>query len=66
LRLEGKKDGYDQVKKLSRGMKMDKDIYLKAVEDLIENEDYKEILKGLTPKKYLGIANKLAEQDDEI
>ena len=52
LRLEGKKDGYDQVKKLSRGMKMDKDIYLKAVEDLIENEDYKEILKGLTPKEY--------------
>ena len=47
-------------------MKMDKDIYLKAVEELIENEDYKEILKGLTPKKYLGIANKLAEQDDEI
>ena len=45
-------------------MKMDKDIYLKAVEDLIENEDYKEILKGLTPKEYIGIANKLAEQDD--
>ena len=66
LRLEGKKDGYDQVKKLSRGMKMDKDIYLKAVEELIENEDYKEILKGLTPKEYLGIASELAEKDDEI
>jgi len=66
LRLEGKKDGYDQVKKLSRGMKMDKDIYLKAVEELIENEDYKKILIRLTPKKYLGIASKLAEKDDEI
>ena len=66
LRLEGKKDGYNQVKKLSRGMKMDKDMYLKAVEDLIENEDYKEILKGLTPKEYLGIASQLAEKDDEI
>ena len=66
LRLEGKKDGYDQVKKLSRGMKMDKDIYLKAVEDLIENEDYKEILKRLTPREYLGIASELAEKDDEI
>jgi len=66
LRLEGKKDGYDQVKKLSRGMKMDKDMYLKAVEDLIENEDYKEILKRLTPKEYLGIASQLAEKDDEI
>ena len=66
LRLEGKKDGYDQVKKLSRGMKMDKDTYLKAVEELIENEDYKEILKGLNPKEYLGIASELAEKDDEI
>ncbi len=66
LRLEGKKDGYNQVKKLSRGMKMDKDMYLKAVEDLIENEDYKEILKGLTPKEYLGIASQLAEKNDEI
>ena len=47
-------------------MKMDKDMYLKAVEDLIENEDYKEILKRLTPKEYLGIASQLAEKDDEI
>ena len=66
MRLEGKKDGYDQVKKISRGMKMDKHIYLKAVEDLIENEDYKEILKRLTPREYLGIASELAEKDDEI
>ena len=66
MRLEGKKDGYDQVKKLSRGMKMDKDIYLKAVDDLIQNENYKKILKELTPKEYLGIASKLAEKDDEI
>ena len=66
LRLEGKKDGYDQVKLLSRGMKMDKDIYLKAVEELLDNEEHKKILRALTPEEYLGIASELANKDDEI
>ena len=66
LRLEGKKDGYDQVKLLSRGIKMDKDLYLKAVEELLEREEHKKILRALTPEEYLGIANKLANKDDEI
>tara|TARA_S200000501_G_scaffold306363_1_gene295026 strand:- start:1495 stop:2838 length:1344 start_codon:yes stop_codon:yes gene_type:complete len=61
LRLEGKKDGYDQVKHLSRGQKMDKEMYLKAVEELIENSEYKKILMDLTPSKYIGLAAKLAE-----
>mgnify|MGYP001317250473 FL=1 len=61
LRLEGKKDGYDQVKLLSRGQKMDKEMYLKAVEELIENSEYKKILMDLTPSKYIGLAAKLAE-----
>ena len=61
LRLEGKKDGYDQVKHLSRGKKMDKEMYLKAVEELIESDEYKKILIGLTPSKYIGLAAKLAE-----
>ena len=61
LRLEGKKDGYDQVKHLSRGQKMDKEMYLKAVEELIENREYKKILMDLTPSKYIGLAAKLAE-----
>jgi adenylosuccinate lyase len=61
LRLEGKKDGYDQVKLLSRGQKMDKEMYLKAVEVLIENSEYKKILMDLTPSKYIGLAAKLAE-----
>ena len=66
LRLEGKKDGYDQVKSLSRGMKMDKDIYLKAVEKLIDNEEHKKILRSLTPEKYKGLASELAKKEDEI
>ena len=61
LRLEGKTDGYDQVKHLSRGKKMDKEMYLKAVEELIESEEYKKILMDLTPSKYIGLASKLAE-----
>ena len=61
LRLEGKKDGYDQVKHLSRGQKMDKEMYLKAVEELIDNNEYKRILVDLTPSKYIGLAAKLAE-----
>ena len=66
LRLEGKKDGYDEVKSLSRGKKMDKDIYLKAVEELLDNEEHKKILRALTPGEYLGIASELAKKDDEI
>ena len=66
LRLEGKKDGYDQVKLLSRGIKMDKDIYLKAVEELLDKEEHKKILRALTPEEYLGIASELANKDDEI
>ena len=66
LRLEGKKDGYDQVKSLSRGMKMDKDIYLKAVEELLDNEEHKKILRSLTPEKYKGLASALAKKEDEI
>ena len=66
LRLEGKKDGYDEVKSLSRGKKMDKDIYLKAVEELLDNEEHKKILRALTPGGYLGIASELAKKDDEI
>ena len=61
LRLEGKVDGYESVKKLSRGQKMDKSIYLKAVDKLIENEDHKTLLNNLTPSEYVGMASKLAK-----
>ena len=62
LRLEGKVDGYESVKKLSRGQKMDKSIYLKAVDKLIENEDHKALLNNLTPSEYVGMASKLAKE----
>ena len=63
LRLEGMKDGYDRVKELSRGQKMDKDTYLKAVDSLVKSEEHKEILKQLTPETYVGIAADLAEEE---
>ena len=63
LRLEGMKDGYDKVKELSRGQKMDKDTYLKAVDSLVKSEEHKEILKQLTPQTYVGIASDLAKEE---
>jgi adenylosuccinate lyase len=63
LRLEGMKDGYDKVKELSRGQRMDKNSYLKAVDSLVKSEDHKKVLKELTPETYIGIASDLAEEE---
>ena len=63
LRLEGMKDGYDKVKELSRGQRMDKDTYLNAVDSLIKSEDHKKVLKELTPETYIGIASDLAKEE---
>ena len=60
--VEGK-DGYDKVKELSRGQKIDKDTYLKAVDSLVKSEEHKEILKQLTPQTYVGIASDLAKEE---
>ena len=63
LRLEGKKDGYDQVKLLSRGQKMNKELYLEAVNSLIHNDEFKSILLNLTPATYLGLATELSKEE---
>jgi len=63
LRLEGKKDGYDQVKLLSRGQKMNKELYLEAVNSLVDNEEFKSILLNLTPATYLGLATELSQEE---
>ena len=65
LRLEGKKDGYDQVKLLSRGQKMNKELYLKAVNSLVDNDEFKSILLNLTPATYLGLATELSKEEQE-
>ena len=63
LRLEGKKDGYDQVKLLSRGQKMNKELYLEAVNSLVHNDEFKSILLNLTPASYLGLATELSKEE---
>ena len=63
LRLEGKKDGYDQVKLLSRGQKMNKELYLEAVNSLVNNDEFKSILLNLTPATYLGLATELSKEE---
>lgn len=63
LRLEGKKDGYDQVKLLSRGQKMNKELYLEAVNSLVNNDEFKSILLNLTPASYLGLATELSKEE---
>ena len=65
LRLEGKKDGYDQVKLLSRGQKMNKELYLEAVNNLVDNDEFKSILLNLTPATYLGLATELSKEEQE-
>ena len=63
LRLEGKKDGYDHVKLLSRGQKMNKELYLEAVNSLVDNDEFKSILLNLTPATYLGLATELSKEE---
>ncbi len=63
LRLEGKKDGYDQVKLLSRGQKMNKELYLETVNSLVDNDEFKSILLNLTPASYLGLATELSKEE---
>jgi adenylosuccinate lyase len=63
LRLEGKKDGYNQVKLLSRGQKMNKELYLEAVNSLVDNDEFKSILLNLTPATYLGLATELSQKE---
>ena len=63
LRLEGKKDGYDQVKLLSRGQRMNKELYLEAVNSLVDNDEFKSILLNLTPASYLGLATELSKEE---
>lgn len=64
LRLEGKKDAYDLVKKITRGKTLTSKSYIEVVEKLIENEKYKKILLQLKPESYLGLAKNLAKKGD--
>ena len=61
LRLEGAVEPYEKVKKISRGNALDKETYLKIIDELIVDKSHKKTLKNLTPQTYVGIAEELAK-----
>ncbi len=61
LRKNGIEDSYTKIKSISRGKKLDYHSYIKIIDDLKINKVDKELLLSLTPKKYIGLAYKLAK-----
>jgi adenylosuccinate lyase len=62
LRLEGNSDAYNAIKDLSRGAVMDKEVYERAVNELVADAKHKEILLKLKPETYVGLASILAKE----
>ncbi|RCL38875.1 MAG: adenylosuccinate lyase [SAR86 cluster bacterium] len=62
LRLEGNSDAYNAIKDLSRGASMNKEVYEKAVNELVADAKHKEILLKLKPETYVGLASILAKE----
>ena len=52
-------DAYNKLKDLTRGKKITKDILEEFIKNLDINKEDKEILLNLTPKTYIGLANKI-------
>ena len=61
MKLEGYDNAYEEIKNKTRGHNIDKDSYLKIVNELKISSKSKDQLKKLTPSNYLGIASKLAK-----
>ena len=61
MKLEGHDNAYEEIKTKTRGQSIDKDSYLKIINDLSISHDSKKKLSKLTPLNYLGIASKLAK-----
>ena len=59
MRLEGINDAYEQLKRLSRGKRLDKSSYIEFVKTLDISTKSKEKLLKLTPHSYVGLAKKL-------
>ena len=65
LRKNGTEDSYAKIKSISRGKKLDYHSYIKIIDDLKINKADKELLLSLTPKKYIGLADKLAKSSSK-
>ena len=61
LRKNGKADAYEELKELTRGEKISKDILRKFIDGLEIPKSDKEYLMNLTPQSYIGLAPNLVE-----
>ena len=64
LRKYGVPDAYDQLKKLTRGKGISKEAIQEFVKslDILSSEDKKKLLE-LTPSTYIGLAEKIVEEE---
>ena len=61
LRREGVSGAYEQLKDLTRGKKVTMQDFSRFIDGLNVSEDIKEELKRITPRNYIGIANRLVD-----
>ena len=61
MRYEGIPDAYEQLKKLSRGSKLDQKTYISFIKSLSISKDSKEKLLNLKPNLYVGKAKEIAK-----
>ena len=62
LRVEGVENGYELIKSLTRGQRLDRESYLKIIEQLPLSDASREKLAELTPETYVGLAAELTNQ----
>lgn len=62
LRVEGIENGYELIKTLTRGQRLDHETYLKIIEQLPLSDAAREKLTELTPETYIGLAAELTNQ----
>ena len=61
MRYEGIPDAYEQLKNLSRGSKLTRDLYINFIENLNISKVSKTKLLALTPSSYVGISDLLTK-----
>ena len=61
LRAAGRSEPYETLKALTRGRRLDRDVYLRLLADLDLSEQQRQRLASLTPAAYIGAAERLAK-----
>ena len=62
LRKSGDKEAYNKIKKLTRGVPLDKDRYLELVRELDLSKKDRDALLSLTPATYSGETKKILKK----